>query len=78
MKKIQILKEKKKQKNMTEWRDHDTQIEKLITEEDTKRYIYLEDKALMIKIEEIVMIKNEAIQNGKNLELVCSEIHPML
>jgi hypothetical protein len=50
MKSIKILKDKKKQRNMAEWKDHDTQIERVITEEDTKKYIYLEDKALMIKI----------------------------
>ena len=44
------MKDKKNERNKLEWKDQSTQIQKVITTEDTKRFIDLEDKALIVKI----------------------------
>lgn len=77
-KKIQVMKDKKNERNKLEFKDQSTQIEKVITTEDTKRFIDLEDKALIVKIEKLMKIKETEIARGKNPELVYQEVHPIL
>lgn len=62
--KIQILKDKKRDRNRLKFDEQMTQTERIIRDESIKDFIELEDKILLFKIEKLVAVKDNQIKKG--------------